>query len=340
MPSFSIVVAVYNSAGTVGEALDSAVAQTVAPCEVIVCDDGSTDDLDAALAPYRDRIVLLRRENGGEAAAKNDAIAAARGDFAVILDADDVFLPRRLERLGELAAERPDLDVLTTDAVLEADGREVGRCYDASWTFETADQRGAILERNFVFGLAAVRRARFAATGGFDPAFRYATDWDLWIRLVLDGARIGCVAEPLARYRLQATGLSAQRPQLLRGRAAVLAKAAGHPGLDAAEQERVRRRAESQRAQAVLLEAHEGLAAGAPAARRLALAAAREAALPRSVRLRAALGALAPRLSGRLLQRKQRQVGIEGPAGVRFGAATAASAPTSQEAAPRSEPSR
>ena len=99
-----------------------------------------------------------------------------------------------------------------------------------SCTFEGEDdQRGAILERNFVFGLAAVRRELLLAAGGFDHSLRYATDWDLWCRLILDGSRVGLVAEPLARYRLRRASLSAQRGALLRGRCRVLEKAARAP---------------------------------------------------------------------------------------------------------------
>jgi glycosyltransferase involved in cell wall biosynthesis len=158
---------------------------------VIVCDDGSTDDLEAALEPFRERIVLLRKENGGEASAKNAAARAASGEFLAILDADDLYAPERLEALAELAIARPDLDVLTTDALLDLDGRAVRRCYMDQFAFETGDQRAAILRRNFVFGLAAVRRERFLAAGGFDESLRYATDWDLWVRLILEGARVG-----------------------------------------------------------------------------------------------------------------------------------------------------
>ena len=135
--------------------------------------------------------MLLRQENGGEAAAKTAAARAARGEFVAFLDADDVYLPERLEALAELATARPDLDVLTTDAIVEVDGEAVRRCYEESWTFEVDDQRGAILERNFVFGLAAVRRELLLAAGGFDRSLRHATDWDLWLRLILAGRGSG-----------------------------------------------------------------------------------------------------------------------------------------------------
>ena len=176
VPTFSILIPAYQAAGVVGEALASVFAQTVPPHEVIVCDDASTDDLDAAVAPFRNRIVLVSRAtNGGEAAAKNDGARAASGDFVAILDADDVYLPTRLAALGELAATRPDLDILTTDAYLERAGERLRRCYEDDWPFETVDQRRGILERNFVFGLAAVRRERLLAVGGFDETIRWTS---------------------------------------------------------------------------------------------------------------------------------------------------------------------
>ena len=142
-----------------------------------------------------------------------------------------MYLPGRLAALAELAWARPDLDVLTSDAVLEVDGEAVRRCYTPELPFEVDDQRSAILRRNFVFGLAAVRRERFLEAGGFDESLRYATDWDLWARLILDGSRVGAVMEPLARYRLRAGSLSGSRANLLAGRVRVLEKAAGHPSL-------------------------------------------------------------------------------------------------------------
>jgi GT2 family glycosyltransferase len=234
-PSFSVIIAAYQAADTIGEAVESALSQTRPPQEVIVCDDGSTDDIEDAVASYRRRIVFLRKENGGEASAKNAAARAAAGDFVVILDADDVFLSERLEALSELALERPDLDILTTDAYLELDGTVVRTCYTDTYRFVADDQRRGILRENFIFGHAAVRRERLLAVGGFDESIRWTTDWDCWLRMILAGSRAGLVDEPLSRYRLHPGSLSSQREAHIRGRLMTLAKAAHRADLNDAE---------------------------------------------------------------------------------------------------------
>jgi glycosyl transferase family 2 len=313
-PTIAVAVAAYQAARTIAEALESVFAQTHAPREVIVCDDGSTDGTADIVRRFDAGIRVIRQSNQGEGAAKNAAARAARADFVAFLDADDLYLPRRLEALAELAVVRPDLDILTTDAVLEIDGRAVRRCYTDTWRFETSDQRSAILERNFVFGLAAVRRSRFLAVGGFDVSLRWATDWDCWIRMIVSGSRVGLVAEPLARYRLRPDSLSAQRSALLEGRAAVLDRAAGDPRLTPAERAAVESRAAASRRDAAVLRAIEAVAAQAPDARELALGVARTQGLPATTRLRAAAAAAAPRVCGRILRRR----GLPGPAGVVF----------------------
>src|SRR5439155_15089644 len=78
--------------------------QTAPPLEVIVCDDGSTDDVDGTLSPFQDRITLIRQERRGPGAAKPAGARLARGDFVDLLDGDDAYLPTRLEALGELAS--------------------------------------------------------------------------------------------------------------------------------------------------------------------------------------------------------------------------------------------
>jgi glycosyltransferase involved in cell wall biosynthesis len=321
VPSFSVVIAAYNAADTIAEALESVLSQTVQAREIVVCDDGSTDDLAAAIEPFRGRIALVRQENAGEGAAKNTGVAQASGDYVVFLDADDTFLSERLDALGELAATRPDLDILTTDALLEVDGTVVRRCYEEGWTFEVEDQRGAILERNFIFGLAAVRRSRFLESGGFDPAVRYGTDWDLWCRMLLDGSRAGLVDEPLARYRLRPTSLSADRIALLEGRCRVLERAASREGLTADERGRVEAALAKEQDNLLLTCASIALREGSPQARRLAIQVARRPSFPRGTRVRATLAALVPVLASRRLAAVAERVGLAGPAGVRFPAA-------------------
>jgi GT2 family glycosyltransferase len=330
-PSFSVVVAAYQAASTIGAAVESALAQTYPPVEVIVCDDGSTDDLPGALLPFRGRIECIRQDNRGEAAAKNAAARRASGDFVSILDADDVYLPGRLEALADAAARRPDLDMLTTDAFLEVGGLAVRRCYNASWSFEVADQRGEILRRNFVFGLAAVRRSTLLAAGGFDEELRHATDWDCWLRLIVSGSRIGLVPVPLARYRIGPDSLSANRPELLRGRARVLDKAVANPALTDAERADVRRSARRAHTVASAAAMYDALVSEAPHARRDALAVA-VARSPLRVRLIAAAGGIAPRLVGRFLAERRRRHGRSGQAGIRHAGGAEASPPTSPEA--------
>lgn len=228
-PTFSVLIAAYQAAEFVGDAVQSALRQTIRPHEVIVCDDGSTDQIDAALAPYLDRIVLLRQSNQGESAAKNAACVAATGDFVVILDADDVWAPERLEALGDLAEERPDLDVVTTDLWFEVDGVRQGRFYDAV-PFPEAEQDAAALDRAFLLH-PAVRRSLWLDANGFVSAMEPAADWHFYIRLALGGARFGLVDEPLASYRLRPGSMASDRPGALRARVRVLEDIAAGPGV-------------------------------------------------------------------------------------------------------------
>lgn len=306
-PTFSVVIAAYQAARTIGEAVASALAQSMAPHEVIVCDDGSTDDLEGALSAHRDRIRFLRKENGGEASAKNAASRAATGDFVVLLDADDVFHHERLEALGELAAARPDLDLLTTDAYLEIDGRVVRRCYEGDHRFVSDDQRLGILERNFVFGLAAVRRERLLEVGGFDEAILQTTDWDCWMRLILGGSHAGLVAEPLARYRLFPGSLSSHREGHIEGRLMTLGKAAARSDLTPREREVVTRGLELNRRALVLARARAAVLDHKNDARRRALDVVIGRGFEPRTRAKALAAAVAPRWARARLASRPRE---------------------------------
>jgi hypothetical protein len=308
VPTFSVIVAVYQVADLIGEAIESVLAQTAPPLEIVVCDDGSTDDLEGALVPYRDHLTLLRQPNRGESAAKNAAAAAASGEYVVLLDADDTWLPERLEALGELAATRPDLDIVTTDAWFEVAGRKVGRFYGATTPFVVTGQRRAILERNFIMQ-PAVRRSRWLGVGGFDESVKIGADWDCWIRLLLDGSLAGIVDQPLASYRLREGSLSSSRAESLRARVTVLERTGRHLGLRPDERPHLARCLAIHRRRALLAEAEAALRAGSAEARRACVRVALGPGFGLQSRLRSGVAALAPRAAGRYLEARERRTG-------------------------------
>lgn len=309
-PSFSIAIAAYQAAATISESVESALAQTLPPVDVVVCDDGSTDDLVGALGPLRDRIVLLRQENRGEAAAKNAAARATTGELIAFLDADDFYYPQRLEALAGLASARPDLDVLTTNADLEIDGAVAGRYYPDVAEFPVDDQALSIIDSDSaVFAAAAVRRSAYESAGGLNEGLRSGADWELWIRLALAGSRFGLVDEPLYRYRVHEHGTSTD--QLLGARDAVQMFEGllrlSEPG--SREQAAIERALEAHLRNAALTEAEHALRTGARDRRERSLAIAFGSGFGAPTRLKALLAAALPGPSARLLERRERRTG-------------------------------
>ena len=305
VPTFSVIVAAFQAAQTIGEAVDSALAQTLPPYEIIVCDDGSTDDVGGALAPFGERVRLLRQEHRGPGAAKQRASEAASGEFVVVLDADDTFHPRRLEALGEAAAARPDLDLLTTDALYELNGIAVQRCYGSPSGFVTKDQRRAILEQNFIFGAAAIRRVRLLDVGGFNASLGRLDDWDCWIRLLLAGSFAGLVNEPLYRYRVRRGSLSFDRAADLWEQVRMLERARVNPHLRPDERPLLGHSIRAARNGALSAEAEEALRHARPGRRRLLASLAMARGTPASTRVLAISALVAPRLAAGRLRRRE-----------------------------------
>jgi GT2 family glycosyltransferase len=312
-PSFSIIIPAYEAAAFIADAVESALAQTVPPHEVIVCDDGSTDDLRGALAPFVGQIKLLHKEHGGVAGTRNVAIRAATSDFVAVLDADNRFLPGYLDALTELAVARPDLDILTTDAFLELEGEVYGRYYRGKARFVIDDQRRGIIHQHFVYANAAYRREALLAVGGYDESYDVlgtASDTDLLVRMILAGSGVGLVEEPLAVYRIREESLSSNRARSTRGGVVVLERAASHSSLTEEELDFLKRELTAKRQEAALAEAEAALRGLAPHPRRRCL---KVAFGPHryllASRLSALAGAVAPRTAGRFLERRERLSG-------------------------------
>ena len=120
----SVIIPTYNRANLVCRAIDSALAQTHPDIEIIVVDDGSTDDTAERLAIYDQRIRVIRQPNAGVGAARNSGIALAGGEFIAFLDSDDDWLPWKLSAQIAAFQQRPELQFTCTDAmVIDRDGK-------------------------------------------------------------------------------------------------------------------------------------------------------------------------------------------------------------------------
>ncbi|HWC49233.1 MAG TPA: glycosyltransferase [Solirubrobacterales bacterium] len=268
-PTISIVIPAYEAASTVAEAVASALEQDPPPHEVIVSDDGSRDQIAAALAEFAGRITLLQGPHRGVAAARNKGWRAASGDFVLYADADDVVLPGKVAALQLLGRERPDLDLLATDMFFERDGQKAGRFGEVN-PFPLANQRTTVLERCFVVQ-PAFRRSRLQEVGGFDESLHSAVDWDCILRLVLSGSTAGLYDAPLAVYRIHGNSLASSRVQSLRNRVRLLEKASGSADLRPDERPALEAALGLQRQRARLAEAQAMVSAGEPGARRRCL---------------------------------------------------------------------
>ena len=141
--------------------------------------------------------------------------------------------------------------------------------------------------------------------GGFDESIRRTTDWECWIRLLLDGSSAGAVLEPLARYRVREAGLSANRPAMLEGGLQSLDRALRHPRLRSGERAVALRTMGRMERQLAVIRLREALRGGSPDVRRRAAAVAFGRSVGLSTRLKAAAATVAPRAVGRRLRSRE-----------------------------------
>jgi glycosyltransferase involved in cell wall biosynthesis len=204
-PTVSVVIPTYNRARFLPAAVASIRAQTHRCAEVVIVDDGSTDDTAQVVARLGDGIRYLRQDNAGPAAARNSGIAAARGDVIAFLDTDDRWLPTKTERqLANLAAHAEVALVSADMAIEDASGRQLLASNFAHRgllpLFEqlagrpVPDAPRRLLAVNFInTSTVMARRSVLQAERGFDTRLRYGEDLELWLRIA---ARHGIASLP------------------------------------------------------------------------------------------------------------------------------------------------
>jgi len=205
----SVLIPNYNRAHMLQDAVRSVLAQTYQDFEILVVDDGSTEDIPAALMLFGERVRYIRQENAGPAAARNLGLRYATGRYIAFLDNDDLWLPRKLERQVDALQRQPDLGMVSCQAfVMDDDARVLARCPQGADRPTPVVSLAELAEQNAIVGGGSSEMVRAEAMheiSGFDVGIRFVEDWDCWLRLARRW-QIWMVPEPLSYYRLNAHG--------------------------------------------------------------------------------------------------------------------------------------
>jgi glycosyltransferase involved in cell wall biosynthesis len=203
-PLISCIVPVFNGERYLGEALDSILAQTYRPIEIIVVDDGSTDGTGELVARYGDRIRYFRQNNEGAPTARNAGLSAARGAFVAFLDSDDLWHPDKLERqMGRFEAQ-PELDLCVT---------HLQRFWIPELETERKrfqDHRLAEVLPGYITQTLLARRNVFDSVGNFNTSRRVGDPMDWFLRAAEQGVVMELLPDLLVYQRLHENNLSVE----------------------------------------------------------------------------------------------------------------------------------
>ena len=207
MSSVTVIIPVYNREDYLRAALHSVFAQTRLPDEVIVIDDGSTDNT-PAVAESWPGVKLMRQANSGVSVARNRAVQAASSEWVAFLDSDDLWDPEKLKLQMAALEVHPEFEVCTCNSVGLGSG---ANCPPPSKLLPGDDIAAGLLgSLRLPPGSIVAKRERVLAVGGFDDTARPCEDWDLWLRLAAAGCRFLLSPEPLLLIRAHDSNLSNQ----------------------------------------------------------------------------------------------------------------------------------
>ena len=218
-PRLGVIIPAYNSSAHIAETLGSVLHQTLTAAEIIVVDDGSTDDTVAVVERVDPQIAVVRQSNAGQGAARRRGTEKSTADFLLFLDADDLLHPLALEKLTAALRQNPAAPAAFCKAQLWSPTETETTRTDALAAHEESDFWGRILNDNCIRtpGCALIRRSAVEQAGGWDADARLKghEDWELWVRLAEQGAFVR-LAEPWLKYRFHTAGFSRNRQKMRR----------------------------------------------------------------------------------------------------------------------------
>jgi glycosyltransferase involved in cell wall biosynthesis len=225
-PVFSIVMPAYNTGSMIETGIRSVLLQSRDDFELIVVDDGSTDDTEELVRSFSDpRVHLIQQANSGPSAARNAGLERARGRLVSMLDSDDLLLPRYLEVMAASLERDPGAGLAYTDArVLDQETGRIRRttmmAYQRPPKVPPADPPSffrLLLDRNFICPTVTVRRSAIDRVGGFDERLWRAEEWELWLRIVNAGYRAVRPPGLLVVHRDRPGSLSTDLAKMIEG---------------------------------------------------------------------------------------------------------------------------
>lgn len=219
MPRVSVIIPSYNCARYLGRAIDSASEQTYKDYEIVLVDDGSTDDTKDVAMRYGKKVTYLYQQNQGLSAARNQGISKASGELLAYLDADDMWYPEKLERQVAFLDAHQECGIVHSEMSIINEQDEVLHVRFYEETQRSVPQGYCLrqlLMRCHIQPVTVVeRRNVFDLVGGFEKQLLVAQDYLHWIMIAAEGQAIGYLVEPLGKYRWRAGSLIENRPRLL-----------------------------------------------------------------------------------------------------------------------------
>lgn len=179
MPRVSVIIGAYNPGPFLPATVQAVIDQTFQDWEIIIVDDGSTEDI-SAIAEMHEAITYIRQENRGLSIARNVAVLRSQGEYLAVLDQDDVWLPTKLERQVAAMDESPEVGLCYTNfEMIDAAGRRIGPGFDGGTETYVGLLHGCCINASSVL----LRREALAASGLFNPFYVGTQDYDMWLKV-------------------------------------------------------------------------------------------------------------------------------------------------------------
>jgi glycosyltransferase involved in cell wall biosynthesis len=184
MPAVSVIIPTYNSAAFLRETVESVLGQTYSDFEIIVVDDGSTDETERVMRSFGARVSYVKQENKGVSAARNHGIKLARARYVAFLDSDDLWVPQKLAEQIPLLDEDPEIGLVYSDWAVVSERGVAEPSFHSSRPAASGHVFNELVETGFILTSGTVvRRSCFDDVGDFDESLSIAQDYDLWLRI-------------------------------------------------------------------------------------------------------------------------------------------------------------